>query len=53
MFVAARTCTEWYRTPGMGRCPCPVGDSPMTRDRRCLRPAIDKINMFPDQRCCQ
>jgi hypothetical protein len=53
MFVAPRARAEWYRTSRMSRCPCPVSDGPMARDRRCMRSAIDEINVLPDQRCGQ
>ena len=53
MLVATRTRAKWYRTSRMSGCARPVSDSPMARNRGCMRPAIDKINMLPDQRCCK
>ena len=53
MLVTTRTRAKWYRASRMGRRPCAVCDSAMACSRRCMRPAIDEIDMLPDQRCRQ
>ena len=53
MLVSSGARAKWYRTSRMSRCPRPVSDGPMARNRRCMRSAIDEINMLPDQRGCQ
>jgi hypothetical protein len=53
MLIAANARTSWYRTSRMRRRSRPIGHSAMARSRRRMRPAIDKVNMPPDQRCYQ
>lgn len=53
MFVANNTRASRYTTSRMARRSRPVSNSAMAGHRRRVRPAIDKIDMFPDQRSRQ
>lgn len=53
MLVATNARASRYTASRMARRSRPVSNSAMASHGRCVRPAIDKIDVFPDQRSGQ